>query len=432
MRCIDVIEGEDFPLPRAEAERLREAVERLRVRLRPSFSLLSERSGIFRLSNVVGTVDLGRGLVIQVSPKVPTGTDWTTAVVSLLTGKEGIGIAGERRAGTSQLHNKLLDAVSGVYLSRLERAFREEGPIMLMEHRTAELPYLQGKLNVTKWARSALWRPHIFPVARTKLSQDNPFTRGLVLVADTLAHASSTQTTRNGLRTLARDLADGIPRNGAVVDGLASRALPEQWSAYKPAWSLATAVLSRTSLLGSTGQHTGMGLAIEAWPLLETLLERTLQSVERVGRRIGRNFTYRMQGQVGLLKPLGAKPQAIFAPEPDGRLYEDGKLVASFEAKYSVFDNIRPERNHTYQTLSTAAACGASLAILVYPNSFEPQVWEVSGFSGTPNYLMAVGLDLYKWLPGGNLDTRGEMVLELLDKKMKKPPTFDLTQGATA
>ena len=415
MRCIDVLEGADFNLPRAEAERLREAVERLRVQLRPSFPLLSERAGAFRLSNVIGTIDLGAGLVVQVSPKVATDDDWTTAAVSLLTGKEGVDVAGERRAGTSQTHNKLLDGVAGVYLKRLERAFRQEGPIVLMERVVAELPYLHGKLDATRWARSALWRPHIFPVARTQLAQDNPFTRGLLLVADTLAHVCSNQKTRNGLRAISRDLAAGMPQGGSVSAGLSSRSLPEQWSAYKPAWSLAAAILSKTSLFGPTGQHTGVGLAIEAWPLLETLLERTLQSVERVGLVAGRSFAYQMQGEVRLLEPVGALPQRRFAPEPDGRLFENGALVASFEAKYSSFDGAAPARDHTYQALSTAAACGAPLAVLVYPNAFEPKVWEVTGFHNTPAHLVAIGLDLFKWLPAGEANARGEMVLNALD-----------------
>lgn len=415
MRCIDVIEGAEFNLPQAEAVRLREAVERLHAKLRPSFPLLTERGGNFRLTNLVGTVDLGRGLVVQVSPKVAADDDWTTAVVSLLTGKEGLDVAGERRAGTSQTHNRLLDGVAAVYLRRLEKAFRQEGPIVLMERVMAELPYLHGKLDATKWARSALWRPHIFPVSRTQLAQDNPFTRGFLLVADTLAQICSDQKIRNGLRSIARDLAAGMPRAGAVSASIASRTLPEQWSAYKPAWALAAAILSKTSLFGPTGQHAGVGLALEAWPLLETLLERTLQSVEQIGAMAGRSFTYRMQGEVRLLRPLGPAPQSRFSPEPDGRLFEDGVLIASFEAKYSRFDGKSPTRDHTYQALSTAAACEAPLAVLVYPNAFEPLVWEVAGFHGTPTHLLAIGLDLFKWLPGTEANARGKAVLNALD-----------------
>jgi len=352
---------------------------------------------------------------MQVAPKVATDLDWTTAVVSLLTGKEGIDVAGERRAGTSQTHNKLLDGVAAIYLTRLERAFRQEGAIVLMERFTTELPYLHGKLEATHWARSALWRPHIFPLARTKLAQDNPFTRGLVLVAGTLAHASSNQKVRNGLRALSRDLAAGMTWTGEVAPGLATRSLPEQWSAYKPAWALAAAILSRTSLFGPTGQHAGVGMAVEAWPLLETLLQRTLQSVERVGSLVGRSLAHKMQGEVRLLRPLAPHSQSPLSPKPDGRLFEKGSLVASFEAKYSTFDGTSPPRDHTYQALSTAAACGAPLAVLAYPNSFRPHVWEVSGFQKSPSHLLAIGLDMFNWLPLNESDARGNMVLDALD-----------------
>jgi hypothetical protein len=422
MHCIDVVEGQDFTLTKAHAERLRSAVERLRVKLNPSFSMLSERAGTFRLANVVGTIDIGAGTVVQVAPKIDAEGDWVTAVVTLLTGREGIDVAGERRAGFSKNHNRLLDAVAGVYLRRLERAFRQEGPIVLMERRSSELPSLQGKLDVSRWARTALWRPHIFPVVRTEFAQDNPFTRGLLLVSDALTRVCEDQKTSAGLQALSRDLSVGLPRNAPPPSGIASRALPEQWSAYKPAWSLAMAILSRTSLFGPTGGHAGVGLAIEAWPLLETLLERTLQAVERVGKTRGRAVSYRVQGDVPLLTPRGHSPQSKFAPSPDGRLFERGELLATFEAKYSSYDGSVPKREHIYQALTTAAACGASTAVLVYPATFEPQVWDVSGLSGQPTVLVAVGLGLYKWLPPSEVDARANKLLDFIDGLASSAP----------
>lgn len=415
MRCIDVVEGEDFTLSRVEGERLREAVERLRVKLRPSFSLLSERASAFRLFNLVGTIDLGAGTVIQVSPKVGAHEDWTTAVVALLTGKEAIEVAGERRAGLSKNHNRLLDAIAAAYLERLERAFRQEGPIVLMERKSSELSYLHGKLDVSRWVKSALWRPHMFPVVRTEFAQDNPFTRGMLLVADTLARATVNQKTRNDLRALCRDLSVGLPLSAPPPNGIASRTLPEQWNAYKPAWSLATAVLSRSSLFGPTGGHVGVGLAIEAWPLLETLLERTLRSAERRGRDLGRALSYQVQGDVALLTPKGKAPQAQFSPSPDGRLFENGKLLAAFEAKYSSYDGRLPQREHIYQALGTAAACGASTSVLVYPEAFEPQAWKVSGHSGRPGALIAMGLGLYKLRNPDEMTRLAEQLLAAID-----------------
>jgi hypothetical protein len=415
MALIEVVEGQSFALSKLEAERMREAAERLHAKLKPSFSLLSERAGSFQLNNVVGTIDLGAGTVLQVSPKVATDADWATTVVSLLTGQEGVDVAGERRAGLSKNHNNLLDAIAGVFLRRLERAYRQEGPIVLLERKSRESPSLNGKLDASRWARSALWRPHVFPVVRTEFAHDNPFSRGLLLVADTLAGASTDLKTRSRLRVLSRDLAAGMGWSPALPGGLASRALPEQWSAYKPAWSLAIAVLSKSSLLGPTGGHKGVGLAVEAWPLLETLLLRLLQGVEREGKRRGRSIQGRMKGVVPLLEPKGPKPQERFSPEPDGRLYENGELVAAFEAKYSSFDGKSPDREHTYQAVATAAACGAPLAVLVYPEEFAPLVWDVKGSFGAPVRLVALGLGLYKWRPPFEFDQWAADVLKVLD-----------------
>jgi hypothetical protein len=415
MASIEVVEGQSFALSKFEAQRMREAAERLQAKLKPSFSLLSERAGSFQLNNVVGTIDLSAGTVLQVSPKVATDADWATTVVSLLTGQEGVDVAGERRAGLSKNHNNLLDAIAGVFLRRLERAYRQEGPIVLLERKSRESPSLNGKLDASRWARSALWRPHVFPVVRTEFAHDNPFTRGLLLVADTLAGASSDLKTRSRLRVLSRDLAAGMSWSPALPGGLASRALPEQWSAYNPAWSLAIAVLSKTSLFGPTGGHKGVGLAVEAWPLLETLLLRLLQGVEREGKRRGRSIQGRMKGVVPLLAPKGPKPQERFSPEPDGRLYENGELVAAFEAKYSSFDGKSPDREHTYQAVATAAACGAPLAVLVYPEEFAALVWDVKGSFGAPVRLVALGLGLYKWRPPLEFDQWAADVLRRLD-----------------
>jgi hypothetical protein len=415
---INVTEGEDFPLERGDAELLRNAIERLEVQLRPSFSLLRERAGCFRLMNVLGSIDLGGGTIVQVSPKVATEGDWVSAVVALLTGSEAVDAAGERQASFSIIHNKLLDAIAGIYLQRLESAFRREGPIMLMERVSVQLPHLHGTLNVTKWVRTALWQPHIFPVSRTELARVNPFTRGLLYVAEALAHQSSNLQVRAKLRTLARDLSAGLPHGANGSPLVTTRPLPAQWSAYKPAWSLALAILTKTSLFGPTGHHTGVGLAIEAWPLLEALLKRTLQAIERVGQKNGRLLTYEMQGNIQLLRPLGPAPQKPFEPAPDGRLYEGEKLITTWEAKYSNFDGTVPAREHVYQALTTAAGCGASVAVLVYPGKFDPLVWEVRGFNGGLTRLIAVGLDLFRQLTPEEAYSRGEQLLEIIDGLM--------------
>ena len=431
MATIAVKEGHDFELSELQAQRLRNAVARLNIQLHPRLPLLTERGGLFRLNNLLGSVDIGGGDLIEVSPKVPTDGDWTTATVSLLTGREAIDVGGERRAGVSALHNRLLDGIAAIFHNRLERAFQQDGPIVLLERIPRELPYLHGTLNVTSWTRKALWRPHIFPVSRIELASDNPFTHGLIRVSNALARIAVSVRVRTGLRALSRDLSPGVIADKFSTVGIASRILPEQWSAYKPAWSLAVAVLTKTSLFGPTGTHKGIGIAVEAWPLLETLLERTLQAVGRVGLNQGRILEYRMKGRVPLLTETYTPHQPSFSPEPDGRLFENGNLVATFEAKYSKFDGKVPSREHIYQALSTAAACGSTVAVMVYPGDFKVRTWHVHGFSGKPMHLLALGLDMFALFPPDQIDARGKMVLTALASiNTDKLPTIHQEQYA--
>lgn len=412
---LDVREGDEFSLDPQHAQRLRQACERLRIRLNPRFQILHECAGTFRVLNIIGTIDLGGGALIHVSPKVPASINWVASATWLLTGSEDIEVAGQRRAGTSSLHNNLLEALARIYLNRLQRAYRQDGPIVLMERVSRTLPYLHGKLDVTRWARAATWQPHVFPVSRTELAQDNPYTRGLMHVADRLAHISVDPTVRNGLHTVSRDLSSGLPLASSAVPPSTQRSLPEQWKAYEPAWSLAKAILTRTSLFGASGSLTGVGLAIEAWPLLETLLEKTLADVQRLGRIGGQAYTYRMQGSAPLLTPSGRPPQQSFSPKPDGRLFRDGQLLATFEAKYSRFDGSVPAREHIYQSLSTAAACGSTTAVLIYPDKFPPMIWNVSGFQGRPLRLIAIGLDMFRWPPPSHPESRAEELMAALN-----------------
>ena len=422
MTIITVTEGQDFELSESQAQRLRDAVERLRVHLSPRLTIFQERGSLFRLNNLIGTVDIGGGDLIEVSPKVATNEDWITATVSLLTGKEAIDIAGERQAGVSQLHSRLMDGIAAVYHQRLERAFRQEGPIVLLERMPRELPYLQGTLNITRWVQKVLWRPHIFPVSRVELAHDNPFTNVLVRVADTLAKVAVSPRVMTGLKAWSRNLSPGFSTAKFNPTVVAARALPEQWNAYKPAWSLAVAVLTKTSLFGPTGIHAGIGVAVEAWPLLETLLEKTLQAACRVRQ----NLEYKVKGVEQLLTPHGTPPQKSFSPVPDGRLFKQGNIIATFEAKYSDFNDRIPDREHIYQSLSTAAACGSTVAVLVYPGKFDPQTWEVHGFNGNPRYLIAIGLDMFTWLPPSKIDARGRALLNALEGVID-----DNDQGAT-
>lgn len=412
-RRIEVTEGQNFRHPSIHGDDLRKTIEGLEDVLRPRIRFLSENRAGLRLQNVIGNIQLNNGTILQIQPKVAGGEDWTSAVISLLTGEERIAVAGERRSGTSSVHRNLLDALADVYLTRLERAIRLDGPLLLMERENLVLPHLRGTLNASEWLKKAAWMPHRFPVSVTRLASDNPFTKGLSEVAKILAAASSSARIKAGLNAVRRDLSANTSPSNFSTQAATSRKLPAQWNAYKPAWSIAVAVLNRSSLFGTTGNHVGLSLAIEPWPLLEKALEKTLFAIESRGARSGRRIETQMKGRLPLLD-AGRSTHQGFSVEPDGRMFEDANVVATFEAKYKPFDGI-PARNDIYQAVTTASVCGAALAILVYPTSFASRIWNVNSFNGKPAKLAAIGMDMFSWAGNETANERANYLLNFID-----------------
>ena len=184
---------------------------------------------------------------------------------------------------------------------------------------------------------------------------------------------------------------------------------------YQPAWSIAVAILSNSSLLRSTGQHRGVEVAIEAWPLLEHLLERGLRAAQQEAAASGRTISIVPKGLRALLTNPSYSASARFV-EPDGQLAEAGQTIATFEAKYSPgpLASRWPPRSHIFQALSTAAACDSPLAVLVYPRSFEPIWWDVAGFGGQPSHLAAIGVGLFSYRRGAGDIAAGQALSKVL------------------
>ncbi len=95
-------------------------------------------------------------------------------------------------------------------------------------------------------------------------------------------------------------------------------------------------------------------------------------------------------------------------------LFADDRVVATFEAKYTTKSIGKPAREHYFQALSTAAAFGSPTAVLAYPGKGEPRIWDVSGFSGTPERLCVIGLDLFSYRAGAGDIQRANDILELM------------------
>lgn len=413
MAAIPVIEGVPFQLEGSQPSALRRSVTELEQRLKPDFRILEERAGEFVVRGVVGTIALGPGTFLDVAPKTAPGDDWIGSVLDLLAVSDPIQVAGDRRAGLVA-HRNLLDVLASLYAERLLRALRREGPLLVMERRDDTKPVLKGRLNVSAWARKAAWRPHRFPVSFQELTSDNDFSRALAHVATLLARSTTVPRTRGVLLDCARNLRPGAPEAFVVRPQVALRPLPSQWATYQPAWDIAVAVLSRRSLLGTVGHRYGVSLAIEAWPLLERLLERALRAAVRLSEERGRKLSAPARHYTKLLTGINTNGRSVV---PDGRLTDKSKHhLATFEAKYARSDSDKwPPREHYFQALATAAACGSDLAVLVYPDAFDPLWWSTDAFNGKPAHLAAIGIGLFSYRRGAGDVERGEALLSLLD-----------------
>lgn len=419
MLAIPVIEGVPFPLETARQGALRRSATELEQRLKPDFRVLSERAGEFVIQGVVGTISLGPRTVLDVAPKTAPGEDWITSVLDLLGVSDPIQAAGDRRSGLAA-HRNLLDVLAGLYAERLLHALRREGPLLVMERRHDTKPVLKGRLNVSAWTKRALWRPHLFPVSFQELTADNDFSRALAHVATLLARNTTMPRTRGVLLDCARNLRPGAPEAFVVGPQAALRPLPAQWATYQPAWDIAVSILSRRSLLGTVGHRYGVSLAIEAWPLLERLLERALAAAVRLAADRGQTLKAPAKHHTKLLVGVNTSGRSVI---PDGRLTDQSTHhLATFEAKYARSDSDSwPPREHYFQALATAAACGSEVAVLVYPDTFDPVWWITKGFHGEPAHLAAIGLGLFNYRRGAGDIVRGEALLNLLGGPQPSP-----------
>jgi hypothetical protein len=413
LRAITCIEGKRFSVEPAMADGVRRAGRRLQKFLRPRLHPIQEVDGQFIARGVVGTVDIG-GVLLEVAPKTEPENDWIASVVDLIAGTDRIQPAGERAASLRAPRSGLLDALASIYAGLLENALNRDGPVTLLERQQFTSRRLNGKLNVTEWARSAAWKPHIFTVLRTRLSIDNDFCRAMAFVCDILGIASTSPNTQRLLRQFTSLLCPQPWQRNRWSPDVVSRVLPAQWAVFKPAWNICIAILSRHSPLGADRSHLGISIAFEAWPLLETLLVRALKASVREAARVHRKIAIAPKSPVKLLRhPNGTISDRCVIP--DGRLIEDGRTIATFEAKYSVLDQTGIAfRQDVFQALCTAAACDSPLAVLVYPDSFDPTVWDAVAMGGRPGKLAVIGLGLYTYRSGSGDKTRGKAVVDLL------------------
>lgn len=409
MKRVAAVEEAVLDAEPSDAIAIYERLIRLQAELAPRLDFVNGAPKAPVIHNLVGSVQVSANLVLDVAPKTGPGTDWQTAVIDLLA-RDRIHAGGPTQHAVLA-RRPLPDAFAYLYADQLERALRTAGPLLVIRHEAVRKPPLTGRLDVTTWVRSRQLAPHVFPQVTSRLTADNEFTRALAWVALALAARVTDAATRARLLRLGREIRPGLPEHPILDPGVAHKPLPPQWREYVGAWVTATAILRRISPLHREGTQEGLNLAVEAWPLLETLLARSLRQAARLGQAAGHDVTAGPKAKYPFLKAVGATDEPKI--EPDGVLRLNGAPVASYEAKYST-PTEKALRLHRFQVMTTAAALGARLGVLVYPQAFEPRVWTNVGATTPPNVVVAVGVDMYAYRSGVGEQVQGGRLWDLV------------------
>lgn len=392
-------------------EALRQAIERISTSLQPRLRQFEDQGEYCVIRNLIGTVELRDGSLVEVIPKTAPGGDWVRAVLSLIV-DDRVEITGERLGGLSASREDLAAALARLYADRLERGLRRDGPLLLMQRIRRSSTTFAGKLDVSSWLRDAWKRPVPFPVETSQLQADNDFSRAMAVAAEILARASRDHGVASRLRAAAGMLRPGAAAVVSLPAGIERRVLPSQWAVYHSAWSIAVSVLRRRSPFGADGSNRGVTIAIEPWPLLEELLRRSLKSAAFEAAKDGRVVFMRPEERITLLQ--NSSGTATASTKPDGQLIEGGQALATFDAKYrdrSV--DRRPTEGELYQALAEARAAGAQIAVLAYPDGLPTEESRVQVPGGAPERLLTIGLDLFGYRHGYE-SLRGREIWELI------------------
>lgn len=411
---ISLREWEPADLEATCAEDLRHAFVGLKSELRPRLDLATVTGNRVIVQNMIGTARLRSGAIIDVEPKISVGANWAESVAQLITRDTRIAVTGSQRSKHSPKRNDLSSAIANEYALRLERALRQDGPIQIYEHHQIASRRLNGHLNISKWVRSNILNPTIFPVERDEFTVANDFNRGLSMVCGLFLRSALNGRLAATLRRLETSVLPGHPLPMFINPSVASRTIPSQWSRYKPAWDIAAAVLRNRSVVGDPGHTAGLEIALEPWPLLETLLERGLKTLAKM--KVDDGYEFVPKTSYSLLSSEGRDAQKV---EPDGLLMRRGSVLATFEAKYTKA-GATPEHAHSFQALSTAAALHSPLAVIAYPGDDPTRIFTVEGFQGRPARLATVGLSMFTYQRRERGGCGDERIARLLDETVTR------------
>ena len=408
---IRVCEGSAVRVPADIYEELAQEGERVAAELTLTFGGLIRLPGALRFDNMIGTIATPRA-TLEISPKTRPGQDWLQSVLDLLDDRPVV-IAEDLSASDSASQSTFADLIAQIYAGRLSRALATDGTITTIEPEFARSNMLSGRLRVGEWTQRAAYDGHIFPVDRQILTTRNAYSATLSYVGQSLSQHLRNPSVRRKLADAVAELCGGreVHEPPANAVGLI---LPDQWGAYLPAWELAQMVLKQRYRFGRRSQPYGMSLAIEPWILLERLLERTLTVLARQMGKTGPSFTSRPQRNTMFLSGKMRDDRRRHLT-PDCVLMKDGLPIVNFEAKYRDYERTRaPLRSESYQAITAGRALGTSLAVLVYPNACEAEIFNVRKTGHPPEELATIGLDLFGYRRGVGELERAERLGSLL------------------
>lgn len=394
---IRAVEGRAVRVPRDVYDSLAVEGERVAANLGLRIGGVTRLAGALRFDNMIGTIATPLGL-IEITPKTRPGQDWMRSVVDLLDDRP-VTIADDVPASSLGGPATFRQLLATIFAQRLTRAFAIEGPITTIEIEQHRSRLLDGSLRVEEWIQTLFSEPHVFPVERQTLSRDNPFTRTLSHVAQMLmADVTDTVLRRRLLDTVdqlshGRDVPEAPP-NATDIH------LPDQWGAYLPAWTIAQMILRRRTTPDARARPHGVSFAIEPWILLERLLERAVRRLAVTMTSDCATFTSHAQaGRAFLSRAVHNRRSRMLLP--DCTLARDGLTIVNFEAKYRDHSITNaPERSESYQAITAGRALGTRLAVLVYPNANEAEVFDVLEKGHRPERLATIGLDLFGYRRG--------------------------------
>ncbi len=394
---IRAVEGQPIRVPRDVYDDLAGEGERVAASLGLRIGGVTRLAGTLRFDNMIGTIATPRGS-IEIAPKTRPGQDWMRSVVDLLDDRP-VTIADDVPASSLGGPSTFRQLLATIFAQRLTRAFGVEGPITTIEVEHHRSRLLDGHLRVEEWIQTLFSEPHIFPVERQTVSTDNAFNRTLSHVGRILMADVTDATLRRRLMNTLKELSEGRdvaepPTNATEIH------LPDQWGAYLPAWTIAQMILRRRTTPDARARPHGISFAIEPWILLERLLERVVGRLATAMSGDDAMFTSHSQsGKAFLSRAVrDHRSRMLF---PDCTLVREGVTIVNFEAKYRDHSITNaPKRSESYQAITAGRALGTRLAVLVYPNANEAEVFDILEKGHRPERLATIGLDLFGYRRG--------------------------------